>query len=52
MKRWIYHRETNATGVELQTLGEDGWELVSVVSTKSDELEQFLYFYFKKELTE
>ena len=44
MKIWEYETYINANAVDLNELGNEGWELVTVIQTNS-----YKMFYFKRE---
>ena len=46
--KWKYKRETNLTDEELDDIGLEGWELVSVVYIHCEEEESISVYYFKK----
>ncbi len=48
IKKWEYHMLYNFSTVNLDKMGKEGWELVSV--TRSPQSRDFNVAYFKKEL--
>jgi hypothetical protein len=47
MQKWEYYEDFNLSIDTLNTLGENGWELVAVFGTQA-----FTHFYFKRLLSD